>query len=203
MRIQEPALSSELRAALESEGMSFGLSPNEADALLLRWIGEKRMRRYYRTMDQVHARLRPLHDAYCQFRSIIEMNCLMSAQAEIVLATNSAVIETSGVLELEKGRVGELGCLAGSVLRFLSQKRPNLNFLGFDRVPPILSAARAESPSNCQFVFWDYEKDPPPEVSKCDALLGALCIDFDGRISDYDWFEEDSAAEGTKAWRMK
>jgi hypothetical protein len=124
----------------------------------------------------------------------------MSAQAEVVLATNSAVIETSGVLELGKGRVGELGCLAGCVLRFLAQKRPTLNFVGFDRVPRILAAARAESRSNCQFVLWDYEKNPPPEVSKCDALIGALCIDFGGRVLDYDWFDDDSAVDGTKAF---
>ena len=198
--MQESAITSELRAALESEGMRFGLSPEEADTLLLRWIGEKRMRRYCRTMDEVRAGLRPLHDTYLQFRSIREMNCLMSAQAEVVLATNSAVNETSGVLELGKGRVGELGCLAGSVLRFLAQKRPSLNFLGLDRLPRILAAARAESPSNCQFVFWDYEKDPPPEVSKCDALIGALCIDFDS-VLFYDWFEDDdSAVEGMKVW---
>lgn len=95
MRIQESALTSELQAALESEGMTFGLSPDEADALLRRCIGEKRFRLYCRTMDQFRAGLRPLHDAYCQFRSIREINCVFSSQAEVVLETNSAVIETS------------------------------------------------------------------------------------------------------------
>jgi len=200
MRIQESALTSELQAALESEGMTFGLSPDEADALLRRRIGEKRFRRFCRTMDQVRAGRRAIHDVYCQFRSIRVMNCLMSLQAEVVLATNAAVIETSGVLELGSGRVGELGCLAGSVLRFLAQKRPTLNFLGFDRVPRILAAARTESPSNCQFVPWDYAKDPPAEVLKCDALLGALCIDFHNLVPKYDWFDDDSAVDGTKAY---
>lgn len=92
------------------------------------------------------------------------------------------------------------------MLRFLAQKRPTLNFLGFDRLPPILAAARAESPSNCQFVFWDYEKDDPrPEVSKCDALLsdallGALCIDFAVKGSDHDWSEQSGIVDGTNAY---
>src|SRR5262249_52680090 len=54
--------------------------------------------------------------------------------------------------------------------------------------------------SNCQFVLWDYAKDPPPEVLKCDALLGALCVDFDSLVHDYDWFDDDSTVDGTKAY---
>lgn len=172
-------LYAELMDFLKTEGMRFDLPPGYSDFVLRQRVGEERFQAFCRTMDDVRDGIRPIHDGYAQFQSVQDANTLMSAQANALLACNVGTIEVSGVLALEGGRVGELGCYSGSVLRHLAQRKPEICFIGFDRLRDLLDAALTIAPPNCDFQVWDYQASPRLEEPKFDALFGTFCIDFE------------------------
>jgi hypothetical protein len=171
-----------LMAFLEAEGMRFDITPGYSDIVLRQRVGEERFQAFCHTMDDVRDGIRPIHDGYAQFQSVQDANTLMSAQADALLACNVGTIEVSGVLALEGGRVGELGCYSGSVLRHLAQRKPQVRFTGFDRLPELLDASLTIAPPNCDFQVWDYQSSPRVEEFKFDALFGTFCIDFETHV---------------------
>src|SRR5690349_7903402 len=98
-----------LKASLEKEGMVFGLDPTSADHLLGKRIGRKRYQKFCRLMEGVRDGSRPIAEAYRMFPNILDANSLMSAQGDLMLAVNSAVIEVGGLLRDPYLRVGEIG----------------------------------------------------------------------------------------------
>ncbi len=168
-----------LKASLEKEGMVFGLDPISADHLLGKKIGRKRYQKFCRLMDRVRDGSRPVAEAYRMFPNVLEANFLMSAQGDLVLAVNAAVIEVAGLLKESYRRVGEVGCFSGGVIRHLARKRPDTIFFGFDNLPGLLKRGQAMSPANVRMVVWDYEADSVPKDCSCEIFYGSLAIDFD------------------------
>jgi SAM-dependent methyltransferase len=168
-----------LKASLEKEGMVFGLDPTSADHLLGKRIGRKRYQKFCRLMDGVRDGSRPIAEAYRMFPNVLDANSLMSAQSDLMLAVNSAVIEVSGLLKEPYRRVGEIGCFSGGVIRYLARELPDTMLFGFDNLPRLLKCGQAISPANVRLIVWDYEVDSEPKGCSCEILYGSLAIDFD------------------------
>ena len=181
-RLNGPLVAS-LRSDLEKEGLRFGLSPDEADDLLARIVGEKRFRKFCRTMEGVRAGTTSVSKAYAQFQTVYEAQCLMSAQADALLGANTAVIELSGVLAGRHLRVAEVGCFSGGVLRFLARQLPGTQFVGLDRLPALLKDAKRNSPGNVDFLAWDYQERELPGDQRFDLILGTFPIDLESAAS--------------------
>ena len=134
----------------------------------------------------------------------------MSAQGDLMLAVNSAVIEVAGLLKEPYSRVGEIGCFAGGVIRHLARKLPDTMFFGFDKLAGLLKPTQAISPTNVRLVVWDYEVDPVPKDCSCEILYGSLAIDFDNSLNtnfsvlgNCESTEEESIRQGTNNYVVK
>jgi hypothetical protein len=183
MKIGDSGIYLGLKESLESEGMVFGLDPTGADLLLAQRIGRKRYQKFCRLMDRVRDGSRPIAEAYRMFPNILDANSLMSAQGDLMLAVNSAVIEVAGLLKEPYRRIGEIGCFSGGVIRYLARKLPDTMFFGFDKLAGLLKLAQAISPKNVRLVVWDYEADSVPKDCSCEILYGSLVIDFDNSLN--------------------
>lgn len=192
MKRLDPQILADLKASLVGDGMIFGLNPEQADQRLAERIGTKRFEAFCRTMHRVRAGL-PLHEAYRLFTNTAEANVLMSAQSEVMLAVNTAVIEAGRLRSDSHNVVGEVGCFSGSVLRHLAGTLPETQFIGFDRVQKLLRSAQAISPRNARFVFWDYSARAAPKLhSGCDILCGAFPVDLSDPDLSYATDQEDA-----------
>jgi hypothetical protein len=172
-----------LKGSLEKEAMVFGLDPTGADHLLAQRIGRKRYQKFCRLMDRVRDGSSPIGDAYRMFPNVLEANSLMSAQGDLMLAVNSAVIEVAGLLKEPYRRVGEIGCFSGAVIRHLARSLPDTMFIGFDNLPRLLKRAQAISPANVRLVVWDYDTDSVPKDCSCEILFGSIPIDFSNSLN--------------------
>jgi hypothetical protein len=183
MKLGDSGIYLDLKTSLEKEGMVFGLDSTGADHLLARRIGRKRYQKFCRLMDGVRDGSRPIAAAYRMFPNILDANSLMSAQGDLMLAVNSAVIEVAGLLKEPYRCVGEIGCFSGGIIRHLAGKLPKTMFFGFDHLPGLLKTAQAISPANVRLIVWDYEADSVPKNCSCEILYGSIPIDFSNSLN--------------------
>lgn len=171
-------LKASLEAALAAEDLLCGLSPEAADDRLAKRLGQKEFQRFCRLMDRVRAGDASLDDVYPMFTTVADAHHLMSAQGNVVIVTNAAVIAAAGLLSNGYKRVAEVGCLAGGVTRFLARQSPDCTFVGFDRIPRLLANARKHCPPNVELVIWDYATHASEQTEPFDVVWGALPVDL-------------------------
>lgn len=174
----------ELRDAFTDDGMQFGLDNFGADKLLKRCVGPTRFRKFCQLMDAVRHGLAPIEEAYQCFGDVKSALAHISSQSDTSLATTAALIQLSGVLPGRHRKVAELGCHAGTALRYLGRALPGVAFAGFDRVAALLRDAQSRASDNVCFVEWDYQlKAPPDGYAEFDLLYGALPIEFKEQLT--------------------
>lgn len=167
-----------LRTHLRAEGMAFGLNDDQSEELLFQRLGPQKYAKFCKVMDRVRAGRCGMNNAYDVLSSVLEGNALMSAQAEVAIATNAAVISSCEADGTPGLRVAEVGCYAGSALRFLALRNPESTFTGFDGSRGLIDAANRKALRNCRFVQWDYDNSASDVGVRFDRIIGALCINY-------------------------
>lgn len=75
-----------------------------------------------------------------------------------------------------KPKVLELGCGPGNVVKYLSSKRNDLDILGIDLAPEMITEAQRQNPGS-RFVVMDI-RDAGELNEKFDAIIAAFCLPY-------------------------
>ena len=76
----------------------------------------------------------------------------------------------------QNGKLIELGCGPGNIVKYFTQRRDDLEILGVDLAPEMINKAKILNP-NVQFQLMDI-RDVSSITQKYDAVVGAFCLPY-------------------------
>lgn len=173
-------LRTELSAHFRDHGYLTTGSHSRVERRIKELMGARRYARYLATAERVHSGLAPVADLYATATSLDEAAALMSHQtAEALAAAEALYASTTGWIR-PGARVADLGCFTGTFTSFLTERHPEAQVVGFDRLPVVvaLAASRDASRNNLEYVTWDYRARRAPPLAPFDVLLSSFGIDF-------------------------
>ena len=203
-------LKSKLRQFLEEKGIRFGMDPMNVDAELQKIMPPKRFEKYLQAASARNSGIEDNKDIYRAMSTRSEANTLISAQSEVYLDTNAAVLNKVELHLRPGSAIWEMGCMNGLCAEWLASNHPESYVYGADRVGSVLrDADKRHSLTNLEFVVWDYGASMPrSNYRKADVIYSVLGIEqpIDGskhrstdphQWRDSDYFRSDVARYST------
>jgi hypothetical protein len=172
-----------LRSALAAYFHDLGISPVESrEAYLGRLealLGPERYDRLNVLLDSFREGASDRRELYELFETLEEARAFTRYDAEIAAEAGSRLYAAM-LPHLRPGaRVADLGAFTGDYLRWLAQKHPECEFVGFDRESNAVRIAEsAGNPPNVQFHQWDYSCEELQLGPLFDVLFTLFGVDF-------------------------